>query len=52
MTPQVSPAIEIGTAAINSPTMVLITVSAENFEAARASPLVSLTGVTDAWHGL
>ena len=52
MTPQVSPVTEIGTAAISSPTMVLITVSAENFEAARTSPLISLTGVTDAWHGL
>jgi general secretion pathway protein I len=52
MTPQVAPAIALGTAAINSPTMVLITVSADNFEAARSSPLVSLTGVTDAWHGL
>jgi general secretion pathway protein I len=53
MTPQVSPDIEIGTAAaISSPSMVLITVSAENIETARASPLVSMTGVTDAWHGL
>jgi general secretion pathway protein I len=52
LTPQLSPDIELGAAALSSPSLVLITVSAENPEAARASPLVSLTGVTDAWHGL
>lgn len=51
VTPQLPADIAIGTTPIGSPAMVLITVSAENLEAARASPLVSLTGVMDAWHG-
>jgi general secretion pathway protein I len=51
LTPQTQADIAIGATPISSPTMVLITVSVENLEAARASPLVSLTGVMDAWHG-
>ncbi|MES2626677.1 MAG: type II secretion system minor pseudopilin GspI [Pseudomonadota bacterium] len=52
ITPQVTATTELGAAALTSPATVLINVSAENTEAARSSPLVSLTGVTDAWHGL
>ncbi len=52
ITPQTAPDIAVGDAAISAPSMVLISVSAENAVAARASPIVSLTGVTDASHGL
>ena len=51
LTPQPQADID-NTAPVSTPAMILITVSADNFEAARNSPLVSLSGVMDAWHGL
>ena len=52
LTPQLITNSLIGVDALSSPATVLITVSAESLESARNSPLVSITGVTDAWHAL
>lgn len=51
ITPQLPTGITLGETPINSPAMLAIAVSAEDFDAALASPLVNLTGVMDAWHG-
>jgi general secretion pathway protein I len=43
---------DIGATPISSPTLVSIAISTENVDAAHTAPLISLTGVMDAWHGL